>query len=281
MKERAHDLFDVVLLDVNGTLVPSVPDGRTDAIAMSHFCSLVGQLTSMSVAVGLCSDSPVEQLRTFGRSIGLGRSSWFPVVAENGNVVAVGSELEVIAPFPALPHIRAEVAKTAARCGLRQVGDVTAPEFGGSTPTRQEWAFGANRRASASVFGAPLFIQRVQQSVTEWSARHRVDASVELSPDGAYAAIHPYAHAELGKRRALAQLAAREPTRTLLVGNSPADWVPHVEGVSCAFVADTSIPEHLRDAAWYASQKTDLEGVIDILQRVIRGQLALRNSARS
>jgi hypothetical protein len=272
--------FDIVLLDVNGTLVPSLPGGRPDPLSLRRFRSLVDRLTGMGVAVGLCSDSPLEQLWEFGGDIGLGEAPGFPVVAENGNVAALDGAVRILTPFPARRSIRAGVAKAAAEHRLRRVGDVTAPEFGGSPPASGQWAFGANRRASVSVFGAPDFIDAVQQEVTGWSADNGVPVSVEVSPDRSCAGIHPYARAELGKRTALAQLASREPKRILLVGNSPADWVPDVDSVRCAFVADPVVPGYVRDAAWYASQKAELEGVIDILGHVIRRQTPLPGAAR-
>ncbi|MBC2874261.1 MULTISPECIES: HAD family hydrolase [Streptomyces] len=279
MTGRDHEPFAVVFLDVNGTLVPSEPGVPPEAFSLRCFRGLVRRLTSLGVAVGLCSDSPLEQLWEFGVRIGLGTAPEFPVIAENGNVVAVGGAVRVITPFPALPDLRAEVTRTAVAHGLARVGDVAAPEFGGRPPFGREWAFGANRRASASVFGAPDFIRDVRQRVTEWCAENHCDISVGVGPDGSYAGIHPYARVELGKRVALAELAARDPMeRTLMVGNSLADWVPGVPGVGCAFVADTAVPQYVRDAAWYVSPKSDLEGVIDVLWHVVRRQPPVRGS---
>ncbi|MFE7588983.1 hypothetical protein ACFU6K_06245 [Kitasatospora sp. NPDC057512] len=304
MTGPGHEPFAVVLLDVNGTLVPSVPGGPPDALALQRFRRLVRHLTSAGVAVGLCSDSPLRQLREFGTRIGLGTAPGFPVIAENGNVVAVDGTVRVTTPFPALRSLRAEVAAAAAAHGLSRVGDAVAPEFGGRPPTGRTWAFGANRLASASVFGPPDFIHDVRHRLTGWSAGGRVgnrigspagsrvggragerageraDISVELGPDGSYAGIHPYPRTELGKRTALAGLAARDPRSTLLVGNSPADWVPGVPGVRCAFVADPAVPRHLRDAAWYVSPAAVLEGVVDILGHVLRRQPPAPGPAR-
>ncbi len=282
MTGRDHEPFAVVFLDVNGTLVPSDPGVPPEALSLRRFRALVRQLRSMGMVVGLCSDSPLEQLGEFGTRIGLGTTPEFPVIAENGNVVAVGGTVRVTTPFPALPDVRAEVIRTAVAHGLARVDDVAAPEFGGRPPFGREWAFGTNRRASASVFGAPDFIHDVRQRVTEWCAHKRIDISVAVGPDGSYAGIHPYALVELGKRVALAELAARDPSkRTLMVGNSPADWVPGVPGVDCAFVADTAVPQYVRDAAWYVSPKSDLEGVIDVLRHVLRHQPPVRGSVSS
>lgn len=269
-----HDRpFDVVLLDVNGTLVPSLSDGGLDAGAVGRFRGLVERLTSGGVAVGLCSDSPLEQLREFGHEIGLGEVAGFPVVAENGNVIAVGGAVRVVAPFPARERVRGEVADVAAKHGLHRVVDVTAVEFGGSRPVGLEWALGANRRASVSVFGPADFVRDAGRSVDAWSTANGVSVSVEFSPKASYAGIHPYRDIDRGKSRALAQLVEAEPKRILMVGNSAADWIADVPGVRCAFVADASVPRDARAGAWHVSQKADLEGVIDILGQVIRGRM--------
>ncbi|MFI2609388.1 hypothetical protein [Kitasatospora sp. NPDC018619] len=274
--------FAVVLLDVNGTLVPSTPGPPPDRRALERLRRLVARLTATGVAVGLCSDSPLEQLWGFGERIGLGTPPGFPVVAENGNVVAVDGTVRTTTPFPALPGLRAEVAAAAAARGLTRVDDVVAPEFGGRPPTGRDWAFGANRQASAGVFGAPDFIHDVRRRLTGWSAANRLGLSVELAPGHAYAVIHPYPRTASGKRVALAALAARAPRRRfLLVGNSPADWVPGVANVGCAFVADPSVPPQARDAAWYVSPRPELAGVVDILEHLLRRQPPTQGSARS
>ncbi|OKJ99768.1 hypothetical protein AMK26_27635 [Streptomyces sp. CB03234] len=259
-----------MLLDVNGTLVPSLPGPPPDAAAFAPVARLARLLGSAGIRVGLCSDSPLEQLWAFGRVVGLGTPPGFPVVAENGNVVAVGGAVRVMTPFPARQRIRTEVAAVASAHRLVRAEDATAPEFGGVPPARHAWAFGANRRASVSVFGPPEFIGAAERHLTGWAVRHRVDMSVELGPDRTYLGIHPYARTRLGKRRALARLAREEHRHVLMVGNSPADWVPDAPGVTCAFVGDADIPDDVREAAWYVSGRAGLDGVVDILDQVIR-----------
>ncbi|MDI5961479.1 HAD family hydrolase [Streptantibioticus silvisoli] len=276
----APGLFDTVLLDVNGTLVPSVARPPEQGPALRRFRALVRRLTAAGVRVGLCSDSPLEQLRELGTGIGLEAAPGFPVIAENGNVVADGAAVRVVTPFPALPQVRAEVERAAVAHGLRRAADVTAPEFGGGPPAPGTWAFGANRRASAGVFGPPDFVRDAARCVALRCGDDGVEVSVGLSPDGSCAGIHPYAPAELGKRTTLARLAGERGRRVLMVGNSPADWIPGVPGVACAFVADDSVPDDVRDAAWYVSPGEDLEGVVDILGRVVRRAVP-RGAARS
>ncbi|WP_405513230.1 hypothetical protein [Streptomyces canus] len=287
MTGRACGPFDLVLLDVNGTLVPSLPGSRPDAEATRLFPVLVRRLTAEGVVVGLCSDSPAEQLWEYGRRLGLGLDAasgaapGFPVVAENGNVAADGTgTIDVVTPFPDRSVVCGEVARAAAAHGLHRTGDVTAPEFGGTEPAAGEWAFGANRRASVSVFGPSPFVHEVRRRVPTAIARGRADLSVEFRPDHRYAVIHPYAPVERGKRIALARLAIRTPQRTLVVGNSPADWIPGVPGVRCAFVRDPAVTGEMREASWYASEKNDLEGVVDILENVLRHQVSPTANAR-
>jgi len=272
---HARGPFDLVLLDVNGTLVPSLPGERPDADATRRFPRLVRRLTAEGVVVGLCSDSPAEQLWEYGRRLGLGPAAGaapgFPVVAENGNVAADRTgTTDVVTPFPDRDTVREQVARVAAAHALRQAGDVTAPEFGGTEPDAGQWAFGANRRASVSVFGPRPFIHEVR----------RLTPAVELRPDHRYAVIHPYTPIRRGKRIALARLAVRTPRRTLMVGNSPADWIPGVPGVHCAFVHDPAVPGEIWEKSWYASRKKDLEGVVDILEKVLRHHVPPVTDAR-
>jgi hypothetical protein len=266
--------FSLVLLDVNGTLIPSGSRGRWDSAYEHQFSYLVGKLATRGIDVGLCSDSPLEQLWRFGHDIGLRGTPHFPAVAENGNVVAIDGEISIFAPFPAREHIEEFVELVAAELGLHRTADVSAPEFGGTVPAEGQWGFGQNRRASVSIFGPPNFVDQVRCRLIAWSGINDVCASIRLSSDQSYAVIHPYSCTEIGKRRAVARLTERESALILMVGNAIADWIPGVEGVRCAFVADAApLPAEVQESAVYCSPRPDLGGVIDILYRVIGYQL--------
>lgn len=257
--------FDMVLLDVNGTLLPSGASTGPVTQAGSGFTAAVRDLRAAGARVGLCSDSPLEQLRVFGSAIGLGDPGAFPVAAENGNVLAVGAEPRLLVGLSAAAGIRATIVGVAASYGLKQAADAVAPEFGGSPLGEREWAFGANRRASVSAFGPAEFIAAAGAALTDrarWAG-----ISVDASPRHRYLGVHPYPLIGAGKRRALTALAGAGH-HVLMVGNSLSDWVPAEKGVRCAFVADPALPAYVRASAWFCSPRPDLAGVVDVLTRV-------------
>ena len=261
------DTIDTVLLDVNGTLLhggssPYLPKGQWERLREA-----VGLLRADGLAVGLCSDSPLEQLREFGERIGLGSTPAFPVVAENGNVVSLRGEVRVMAPFPAAAAVRALVGGIAAAQGLEQREDVAAPEFGGPPPGHRGWAFGDNRRTSVSVFAPPSLVTAAARSLARWADDRGTELGLDCSPRHGFLGVHPYAPCQVGKRRTLEAL-AREGHRLLMVGDSPADWVPVGRGVRCAFVANTTVSEPVRAAAWFVSTRPGPGGVLDVLRRV-------------
>lgn len=281
--EKTAALYDsprTVFLDLNGTLIPSAPGTPLDMAALQKVGQLSQELRTAGTRVGLCSDSPLEQLWEFGRRIGLGEPAGFPVIAENGNVAVVDGQVKVLTSFTALSEVRTQISALASAHGLRQAKETLAPEFGGTRPGPGQWAFGAGRRASISVFGPRGFLDVARKSLREWAEGQHTELALESSPDGLYLGMHPYREIASGKRRALGMLAGatpktpnslatpKTPNSLLMIGNSPADWVPPGNGVQCAFVADPALPDGIRTAAWYASDQPDVHGVIDILTRL-------------
>jgi hypothetical protein len=258
--------FDLVLLDVNGTLVPSRPARPPSRDEVDRLAVALAPVRDAGIAVGLCSDSPLERLRDFGHHIGRGAPGTFPVVAENGNVVDLGTP-RVTAPFPWRTAVRSLVTRLARERGLVRGADVSAPEFGGRPVEDGAWAFGADRRASVSVFGPRDLVAEAGPYLTGWARDNAVEMSVDCAPRNGFVGVHPYAPTTTGKRRALGVL-AREGHRPLMVGDSAADWAPPASGVRCAFVGGTTVPARILAQAWYVSGRPEIDGVIDILRRV-------------
>ncbi|MEU8567400.1 hypothetical protein AB0C51_03390 [Streptomyces pathocidini] len=256
-----------VLLDVNGTLLPAGSSAHSSRCGWDRLRDALGPLHADGLTVGLCSDSPLEQLREFGRQIGLGTATTFPVVAENGNVISLDGGIRVMAPFPAAASVRALISEIAAAHGLEQLQDAPAPEFGGTPVTPRTWAFGENRRASVSVFAPPSLVTAAARALGSWALDHGIELGLDRSPRRCFLGVHPYTPYRTGKRRTLEVLAG-EGHRPLMVGDSLSDWVPPGRGVRCAFVGDATVPEPVRASAWFASTLPGPDGVVDVLRRV-------------
>ncbi|MFH8797248.1 hypothetical protein [Streptomyces sp. NPDC017941] len=257
----------VVLLDVNGTLVPHDTPGPPPPRTADRLARAVSLAHGAGVCVGLCSDSPLEQLLALGHHLGLGPPGRFPVVAENGAVVAWDGRLRPTRPFPHRAAVRAVVSRWARAAGLRQSEDVVGPEFGGGRPPGDAWAFGANRRSSVSVFAPPDPVTAWARSLTCWGRRAGARLTVDAAPCHSYLGVHSCVPLRSGKRRVLAEL-ARAGHRVVMVGDSLADWVPPGTGVRCAFVADANVPAAVRGACWHAAARPGAAGVEEVLRRV-------------
>jgi hypothetical protein len=257
-----------VLVDVNGTLVPSESTRRVDPGAWQRFRAVVTGLRAEGITVGLCSDSPLEELREFGHVIGLGPPGEFPVVAENGNVLDLTDSVRVLAPFAARRRVSLLVARLATAGGLVRQRDTAAPEFGGARPGRHGWALGAHRRASVSAFAPAEFVCTAAGRLRRWATENDIELSVDASPHHGFLGVHPYADRYSGKRRALRML-ADEGHAPIMIGDTTADWVPIGGGVRCAFVGNAEVPASVRAAAWACSARPELEGAVDLLCRVL------------
>lgn len=255
-----------IFIDVNGTLIPS--SSRRPAFSaawLARFRSRVADLSSLGFKIGLCADSPLPQLQRFGAQIGLSVQSTFPILAENGNVFEFEDRIELLQKPARLSPLRAILELHANQAGLRKLADAVAPEIGGG-PIRMnanQWAYGAHRLASLSVFAPREFVARTGQEVADWAAGQNLDVGFDCRPDDNFLAIHPYTPTYAGKGLALSQLA--QQSRVLMIGNSRADWVDPISHVRCAFVGDADIPTSIGSRAWYVSKAPVHDGVLDTL----------------
>lgn len=91
----AHYIF----IDLNGTLIgDSQKNLNFNQQHLSDFRKLVDELKSKKVIIGLCSDSPLEQLKVLSKRLGLDPTT--PILAENGNLYFNGSEIISLKEFP-------------------------------------------------------------------------------------------------------------------------------------------------------------------------------------
>lgn len=257
-------MFDTVLLDVNGTLLPAGPTPSVDETTWNDLRAVLTRIRAAGITVGLCSDSPVDSLTRLGSGLDLVD---FPVIAENGNVLVLRGNSRLVSPFPDATSVQSVICNLADAHSLVRLPDVFAPEFGGSVVGEGYWAFGAGRRASLSVFAGPSFIEDAGVHVLGWAHQSGVELSVDSSPHNGFLGVHPYFCRLEGKRKALEEL-ARQGRKVLMIGDSLADWSPD-PFVCCAFVATAKVPQSVRGRAWAVSDRSDTEGVIDLLLRVL------------
>lgn len=252
----------IIFLDVNGTLFP---DESTDGyIAEEDIYSLktaVNKIKEKGLSVGLCSDSPLIQLKEFSQKMGIDG----PIIAENGNIIFNDGQVLVLNELSDIEIYKGQIIDQAHELGFQQTDDSIAPEFGGSPVDVQNslWSFGANREASITVFGPAYLIERLGSHFNG----QKQEFSVDCSPEYNFFAIHPGENYKLNKGQALNTLAAFGQN-IIMVGNSMSDWVEPEQGVICAFVNGARINSDIVNKAGYISDKQTIKGVIDILEKI-------------
>lgn len=264
--ERMNLPKQIVFLDVNGTLFPdNSENGRIDPTNLAKLQKLINNLREQSVAVGLCSDTPLTQLQLLALRLGCTG----PILAENGNILHFQDKELIIRELSFWREIKMSIEKLGSR-RYKKIVDCVAPEFGGELPdfSKEQWAFGLGRTSSLTVFGPSEFIARLpERLIAELGNKlANCDYSFDCSPQHNFFAVHPGCNYQLNKRESLNLLSQFDNRTILMVGNSKADLT--VGNVACAFVNDPSIDEEIQKQATFISDKPDIEGVIDILARI-------------
>lgn len=260
--EALHLPNNIVFVDVNGTLFP---DNSTNGyISDEDICSLkqtIDGSRDKGLSVGLCSDSPLSQLKALAEKLGVDG----PILAENGNILSYGNQTLTLMALSDIELLKEQIGLLASESGFQQADDCIAPEFGGIQIDVKEsqWGFGANRETSVTVFGPSKLIQHLGSHFGGSQQRFGVDCSPEFN----YFAIHPGENYRLNKGMALNTLAAHGHN-IVMVGNSMSDWVDSDHGVICAFVKDARIDSNVVGKTDYISDKPLIKGVIDILEKI-------------
>lgn len=246
----------MVFLDVNGTLLDeTATDSTIDPDALLSFLSAVSALRDNGIAIGLHSDSPQAQLKELANEIGLGD---VPIIAENGAILSYNEKTVVLAPLHDKEKHMAHISRIASELGYTHVSDIVAVEFGG-TPVSYgngEWAFGANREASISVFGPAELIRNLGD---------QFEGAADCSPEYNYLGVHA-TDSRQGKAIAL-KLLKGFGYDVHMVGNSMSDWIDPESAVPCSFVGGARITPEAAGLASYISDLPTIWGVIDCLSR--------------
>lgn len=250
----------IILLDVNGTLIPDdSPYGYISPEYLDAFQKAVTYQQKQGVVVGLCSDSPEPQLMSFAKKIGLSQA---PIIAENGNRVGYGGKSVNLRLVPARSAIMDTITTYANDHGFHEITPISAKEFGGHSPeyNKGEWAFGADRQTSISVFGPAELISSLGQLIED---KH---TSTDVSPESNFLGIHPGNYKE-NKGKTLSLL-VKTGHSVVLVGNSLSDWVSPETGACSAFVGNARVDSMKISEATYVSTLPTIQGVTDILEHV-------------
>lgn len=246
----------IVFLDVNGTILDeSATDSTVDVVAADSLIHTVLALQDGGIAVGLHSDSPHAQLEKFARDLGLGD---VPIISENGAVLTYKEKTVVLTPLTAKETQMANISRIASELGYTHVSDVVAVEFGG-TPVSYgdwEWAFGANREESISVFGPVELIRHLGD---------HFGGAADSSPEYNYLGVHA-TDSKKGKAIAL-KLLKGFGYDVHMVGNSMSDWIDPESAVPCSFVGGARITSEVASQATYVSDLPTIWGVIDCLSK--------------
>lgn len=253
---------NIVCLDVDGTIVDD--DAQNDYIPeekLKKFQKLIQELSVKGIIVGLCSDSPLPQLASFGKNLGIKG----PLIAENGNIIAFNEFIVKVNKLNDSDQIKQKILVVANELELHQVADISSQVFGGENInfTDDLWGFGANRETSISIFGPANFINKLNEKLGILKS----SASVGCYPEYNYLAIHPGQDYKVNKGITLSLL-KQYGHSILMVGNTMQDWVNPDTGVKCAFVQGARITKNVAGNAAYISEKPLIDGVIDILERV-------------
>jgi hypothetical protein len=254
---------NIVFLDVNGTLIPDdSTDGYIKPEDVSKLQELIRALKEKGMSVGLCSDSPLQQLIHFGSNLGIDG----PVVAENGNIIFYNGNKIILNGINNVERIKSWLTEHLVEYGYPNVEDCIAPEFGGKSFDNPsiEWAFGANRETSITVFGSEEVMRIVYPMIAKCYPSLTIDYSFSLP---GYIGIH---QGEFKKQKGIClNTLSLFGHSIVIVGNSMSDWVERDNGVMCAFVAGSRIDEKTAKNCAYVSDKQTIKGVIDILEKLL------------
>lgn len=253
---------NIVFLDVNGTLFPDEStDGYIPGGDIHLFKHAITKAKEKGLSVGLCSDSPLLQLKEIAEKLGIDG----PILAENGNILTHANQTLILNGLPSIDAYKAQVSLLATEFGFEQTCDCVAPEFGGIPVDVQglKWSFGANRETSITVFGPSRLILLLGSHFRG----NQQEFSVDCSPEYNYFAIHPGDNYKRNKGQALNTLSVYGHN-IIMAGNSMSDWVEPDHGVVCTFVSGARINPDVTNKAGYISGKPLVEGVIEILENL-------------
>lgn len=251
---------NIIFIDVNGTLIADdSTDGKIEPEFLETFKKEVMRLKQNNVKVGICSDSPLPQLIDYSKGLGVDG----PIIAENGNIIYYQGKKIVVRTMN-VDGVKSMIQENVKGSDYCKKDDCIAPEFGGGllTNNSNEWAFGANRETSITVFGPVELMEQIA-----FLMKGIASLTVDLDPSYPNSVvIHDWDYKK-SKGNTLSALSTFGHN-IIMVGNSMSDWVDPTVKVKCAFVANPRITKDAAKKAAYVSDQPLIEGVIDILKNI-------------
>jgi|GEM_PF-3158236 len=251
---------NIVFVDINGTLLPHDSDGTIADEKIDELKDTILSANEKGIEVGLCSDSPLPQLRQFADKLGFTG----PIIAENGNIIHFNNKTVIVNPLPNRETYMQQIAGIASEFDYEQSKDCIAPEFGGEPLDMYDnrWGFGAGREASVTVFGPPELIEKLGEVIPAGK-----DISRDCSPQYHFFAIHPGADYKKNKGKTLHMLSTLGHN-VIMVGDSMSDWADPKTGVQCSFVANAEISDEAASSAKMIARAPFIDGVNEIINSI-------------
>lgn len=266
----------LVLIDKDETLV----DVRTEQTTDPRINEVVRRAREQGVRIGLHSDSPLRSLADIQLRLGMDG----PTVAELGTVVsispgtepvyAVGEELRRF-----LHHLRYDLIGLAdSESADIWIGDVVENRLAARFGEADRRVIGVNIRRQSSCLGFcwhtgekgelipdTTLLERAESWVGSKSEHHQL--RILTNPQHGVLAIHA---AEASKRLGTDCVRMHVPdSRIVMIGNALVDYCG--EGITHAAVGNADAD--YKERADYVSAGDYTTGVVDILERVLRGEL--------
>lgn len=255
----------IIFLDVNGTIIPSDAENiQVDPSKAKVFHDLVGKLKGLGSVVGLNSDSPLPQLQVLAQQLGIEDC---PIIAENGGVISYRGKEICVRTLDDLPALKARIQDLAEQFPISHKDDIIAPEFGGQPLQEGDWSFGANRKASLSLFSDnPNFLSAVKGLIEDAYRGTNVDC--DFSPQYNFLSVHGCKDFRKGKSDCLMQFVNRGH-QIISIGDSLSDYAPFNLPNRVVFVQD-GIPEDIL-AQHHVTKchETVFMGVIEALNGIV------------
>lgn len=266
----------LVLIDKDETLV----DVRTEQITDSRIHEVVRMARNQGVRIGLHSDSPLWSLQEIQLRLGMDG----PTVAELGTIVSFSPGAEPVYVVDAelrqfLYRLRYDLVVFAdSESAEIWLGDVVENRLTARFGAMGRRIIGVNTRRQSSCLGFCWHTGQHGELVPDPALLKRVESWIGSGPKhNQLKVLTNFQHGVLAVHAAVASkrlgtdcVRLHVPdSRIIMVGNALVDYCG--EGVTHAAVGNADAD--YKERADYVSAGDYTEGVVDILERVLRGEL--------